>query len=187
LLTIGLTTGTIFNPTPASGGYSLTSTNKYDIFVNQGLRDSEASILVTATSNTTDTALSLNTPTAINLNNTAITRNSLRLTSDGNAVITNNGTKEVYTVLTATIDYEHPGNQTTSYNFYFYKDSGSGFTVLPGSIKSLVDVPAGQTGNFILNYADTFEPNSKYAVYVENITNNNNDMRIVDIQFLVKE
>jgi hypothetical protein len=186
-VTIGLTTGTIFNPTPASGGYSLTSTNKYDIFVNQGLRDSEASILVTATNNTTDTALSLNTPTAINLNNTAITRNSLRLTSDGNAVITNNGTKEVYTVLTATIDYEHPGNQTTSYNFYFYKDSGSGFTVLPGSIKSLVDVPAGQTGNFILNYADTFEPNSKYAVYVENITNNNNDMRIVDIQFLVKE
>lgn len=185
-VTVGLTTGEIFNPTPASGGYSLTSTYTFDIFTNQGLRNSEGSILTTVNSNATITALAVNTPTAIALGGNAVTQNSLRFTADTNAVITYDGTKEIYVSLSATIHYVKQNTGNASYSFYIYKDSGSGFTLLPGSLSRIGDVAQGVNGPLTLSYSDTASPGDIYAIYVEN-TDNGDDILIDDLQFLIKE
>lgn len=185
-VTVGLTTGEIFNPTPASGGYSLASTYTFDIFTNQGLRNSEASILTTVNSNATITTLATSTPKIIDLGGNAVTQNSLRFTSDTNARVTYDGTKEIYVSLSATIHYVKQNTGNASYSFYIYKDSGSGYTLLPGSLSRIGDVAQGANGPITLSYSDTASPGDKYAIYVEN-TDNGDDILIDDLQFLIKE
>ncbi len=185
-VTIGLTTGTVFNPAPSSGGYSLTSTNNYDIFTNQGLRNSSASILTTVTGNTTNTALSTGVPAIMNVGGNAVTRNSQRFSATNNAVITYNGTKDVYVNITASVNFDKQGGGTDNYEFYLYKDSGSGFVLLPGSKASIGDIGGATFDQLSLTYADTATPGDQYAIYIENTTSGD-DMRVTDLQFGVKE
>jgi hypothetical protein len=185
-VTTGLTTGEIFNPAPSTGGYSLNSTKTYDIFTNQGLRNSSASILTTVTGNTTNTALSTGVPAIMNVGGNAITRNSQRFSATNNAVITYNGSKDVYVNIIASVNFDKQGGGTDNYEFYLYKNSGSGFVLLPGSKASIGDIGGATFDQLSLTYADTATPGDQYAIYIENTTSGD-DMRVTDLQFGIKE
>ena len=176
--------GVLFSPDPATGGYSQPYVLKYDIAINQGLPDSNAYMLVTFVGNGTNTALSSGVPAVMNAGGNATATQSQRMTTTTDGVVTYTGTKEINVSLVATINFDKQGGGTDDYQFMFYKDTGSGFVQLTDSVSAI------RTGgnNFVLpmSYFTSLSEGDQLAIYIEN-PGSNDDMRVTDLQWFIKE
>lgn len=181
---VNLSTGLKFFPDPATGGYSNTECLNYDISVNQGLQNSNAYMLVTFVGNATDTALTSGVPAVMNAGGNATATQSQRMTTTTDGVVTYNGTKEINVSLVATVNFDKQGGGTDNYQFMFYKDSGAGFVQLTDSVSKV------RTGgnNFVLpvSYFTSLSNGDQLAIYIEN-PGSNDDMRVTDLQWFIKE
>lgn len=176
--------GVLFFPDPATGGYSNTECLNYDVSINQGLPDSQAYMLVSFVGNATDTALTAGVPAVMNAGGNATATQSQRMTTTADGVVTYNGTKEINVSLVATVNFDKQGGGTDNYNFMFYKDTGGGFTQLTDSTSFV------RTGgnNFVLpmSYFTSLSNGDQLAIYIEN-PGSNDDMRVTDLQWFIKE
>ena len=194
---VGITSGEIFSPVPASGGYSLTSTLNYDIAVNQGIPNSISYILVTFTGNTNDTDLSSGTPAPIEEGGLATTQNSQRFTMsvvtigasvNDTPVITYNGTKPLYVSIAISLSFDKQGGGTDGYIFTIHKDTGGvgSYVELAGSAMILDAGGDADELGVSMTYATTLEENDILAVFCEN-PSSGDDMLVKNFQWLVKE
>jgi len=176
--------GLKFFPDPAAGGYSNAECLKYDISVNQGLPNSNAYMLVTFVGNGTNTALTSGVPAVMNAGGGAAATHSQRMTATADGVVTYNGTKEINVSLVATVNFDKQGGGNDDYNFYFYQNTGAGFVQLTDSVSAI------RTGgnNFVLpmSYFTPLSNGDQLAIYIEN-TGSNDDMRVTDLQWFIKE
>jgi len=181
---VGVTSGALFTPDPSTGGYSNTECLKYDIGLNQGIPNSTAYMLVTFVGNGTNTALSTGVPAVMNAGGNAVATQSQRMTTTTDGVVTYTGTKSITVSLSASINFDKVGGGTDNYNFYFYKDTGSGFAQMSNSVSAI------RTGgnNFVLpmSYFTPLDNGDQLAIYIENPTDND-DMRVTDLQWFIKE
>ena len=153
----------------------------------QGLSNSTAHIMVTVEGNTTNTALSSGTPAVMNVGTNAVTQNFQRFTSTTDAEITYVGAKDIYVTILASINYDKQGGGSDDYNFYFYKKQpGGSYSQLPGAVAKIGSVGGNDYSNLNLTYATTFTSGSSLTIYIEN-PSSNDDMRVTDLQFVVKE
>jgi hypothetical protein len=184
-VTLGLTTGLIFNPTGSSGlaDYSLTATKKYDIFSNQGLLNSTSGTVMTLVGNSTNTALSSGTPAVINTGGGVVQQAGVRYTVTTGGRATYTGTKQVYVSLHSSLAFEKQGGGTDSYNFYYYKNGSQ----LPGSQTQIVGgTGASGEGALSLIYGTIMEENDYIEIYVEN-PSSNDDILVKDFQLVIRE
>jgi len=176
--------GVLFFPDPATGGYSNTECLNYDVSINQGLPDSKSYMLVSFVGNATDTALTAGVPAVMNAGGNATATQSQRMTSTTDGVITYTGTKEINVSLVATVNFDKQGGGTDNYEFMFYKDTGGGFVQLTDSASKV------RTGgnNFVLpmSYFTSLSNGDQLAIYIEN-PSSNDDMRVTDLQWFIKE
>ena len=181
---INLSTGVKFFPDPATGGYSNAECLNYTVDTNQGLPSSDAYMLVTFVGNATDTALTSGVPAVMNAGGNAVATRSQRMTTTTDGVVTYNGTKVIEVSLTATVNFDKQGGGTDNYAFYFYKDTGGGFAQMTDSVSQI------RTGgnNFVLPmcYETTLSNGDQLAIYIENLASND-DMRVTDLQWVIKE
>jgi len=181
---VNLTTGLKFFPDPSTGGYSNSECLNYTISTNQGIPNSDAYMLVTFTGNTINTALSSGVPAVMNAGGNAIASRNQRMTTTTDGVVTYNGTKTVEVFLSAAVNFDKQGGGNDDYSFMFYKDSGAGFIQLTNSISSI------RTGgnNFILPmvYDTSLSNGDQLAIYIEN-PSSNDDMRVTDLQWIIKQ
>ena len=176
----GLTTGEVFLP-EVSGlpDYSQTATYNYDVFANQGILNSVSGVVMTVVGNTTNTALTANTPTVVNTGGLATQQAAVRYTTTAAGRNTYDGTKQVYVSLHASVSYEKQGGGTDPYTFYFYKNGA----LLPGSA---TEVEADATGALSLVYGTLMSQNDYIELYVEN-TSSGDDMLVKDLQLVIRE
>jgi hypothetical protein len=179
-INIGLTTGEVFLP-EVSGlpDYSQTATYNYDVFANQGILNSVSGAVMTVVGNTTNTALTANTPAVVNTGGLATQQEAVRYTTTAAGRNTYDGTKQVYVSLHASVSYEKQGGGVDPYTFYFYKNG----VLLPGSA---TEVEADATGAFSLVYGTLMSQNDYIELYVEN-TSSNDDMLVKDLQLVIRE
>lgn len=181
-VTAGLTTGKIFLPeipVLLLPDYSAAQSLGYDIFANQGVLNSTSGTVMTLTGNSTDTALTQNTPVQINMGGGATQQASVRFTTSSAGVNTYIGTKQIYVSLQCTITFDKQGSGSDDYTFYYYKNG----TQLAGSQTAVranpVDAVTMVYGT-LMNNSDTIE------LYVEN-TSSNDDMLVTDVQLVIRE
>ena len=176
----GLTTGEVFLPI-ATGlpDYSQTATYNYDIFANQGILNSVSGAVMTVVGNTTNTALTANTPAVVNTGGLATQQAAVRYTTTAAGRNTYDATKQVYVSLHASVSYEKQGGGIDPYTFYFYKNG----VLLPGSA---TEVEADATGALSLVYGTLMSQNDYIELYVEN-TSSNDDMLVKDLQLVIRE
>ncbi len=176
----GLTTGEVFLPI-ATGlpDYSQTATYNYDIFANQGILNSVSGVVMTVVGNTTNTALTANTPAIVNTGGLATQQAAVRYTTTAAGRNTYDATKQVYVSLHASVSYEKQGGGIDPYTFYFYKNGA----LLPGSA---TEVEANATGALSLVYGTLMSQNDYIELYVEN-TSSNDDMLVKDLQLVIRE
>jgi len=181
---VNLSTGLKFFPDPSTGGYSNAECLNYTVDTNQGLPSSDAYMLVTFVGNATDTALTSGVPAVMNAGGNAVATRSQRMTTTTDGVVTYNGTKVIEVSLTATVNFDKQGGGTDNYAFYFYKDTGGGFAQMANSVSAI------RTGgnNFVLPmcYDTTLSNGDQLAIYIENL-GSNDDMRVTDLQWVIKE
>jgi hypothetical protein len=117
----------------------------------------------------------------MNLGGNGLVRNSQRLTSTTDGLITYNGTKDIYVNIVITVTYDKQGGGSDDYDFFIYKNG----SVLAGSISSVEDV-ANVKGVLPLNYSTSLSNGDTIALWIENPASND-DMRITDIQMSISE
>ena len=184
-VTLGLTTGLIFNPTGSNGlaDYSLTATKKFDVFSNQGLLNSISGTVMTLVGNTTNTALSSGTPAVVNTGGGVVQQSGVRYTVSTGGRATYTGTKQVFVSIHASLTYEKQGGGTDTYNFFFYKNG----TQLPGSSTEVVGgTGTSSDGAFGMVYGVLMEENDFIEIYIEN-PSSNDDMLVKDFQVVIRE
>ena len=174
-----LITGFKFFPNPLTGGYSNTECLTYDVKSNQGLLNSTSGVVMTLNGNTTDTSLTVNTPTIVNTGGGAVLQSSVRYTVSTAGRCTYTGTKQAYVSLHASISYNKQGGGSDDYVFYFYKNG----VQLAGS-QTLVD--AQKNSAISLVYGVLMVQNDYIEIYVEN-TQSNDNMRVTDWQVVIRE
>jgi hypothetical protein len=180
---VGLTTGVVFNPTLSGlADYSQTATYNYDVFSNQGLLNSTSGAVMTVNNNTTNTTLTLNTPTVIDVGTLATAQAAVRYSVSTGGRLTYDGTKQKYVSMHVTIGFDKQGGGTSDYLFSLYKNG----TLLAGSEVDVVTPSTLSNGTLALNYGTLMEQNDYVEVYVENVTDNS-DMLVKDLQFVIRE
>ena len=183
-INIGLTTGSVF--LPEVGGlpdFSLTATQNYDIFANQGVLNTTSGVLMTFIGNTNDTDLTQNVPLVIETNGLAVAQSAVRYTVSGAGRCTYTGSKQVYVSLHATLSYDKQQNGADTYHFYFYKNG----VLLPQSQTTIEpEQNATNVGSISMTYGTLMTQNDYIEIYVENITSGD-DIIITDLQFLIRE
>lgn len=179
----GLTTGEVFLPviSAALPNYSDTSTTTYDIYSNQGLLDSKAGSIHTLVGNTTDTALSLNTPVIVNSGGGTVQQAGVRfdVTSAGRATYI--GTKQLYLSIHITLTFLKQGKGTDDYVFYIALNG----SVIPASETPLRDLDDVE-GGLGLVYGTLMNTNDYIELWVEN-TSSNDDMLVTGYKILIRE
>jgi len=174
-----LITGFKFFPNPLTGGYSNTECLTYDVKSNQGLLNSTSGVVMTLNGNTTNTSLTVNTPTIVNTGGGAVLQSAVRYTVSTAGRCTYTGIKQTYVSLHASISYDKQGGGSDDYVFYFYKNG----VQLAGS-QTLVD--AQKNSSISLVYGVLMVQNDYIEIYVEN-TSSNDNMRVTDWQVLIRE
>jgi len=174
-----LSTGLKFFPDPSAGGYSNTECLTYDIKANQGLLNSTSGVVMTMNGNTTNTALSLNTPAIVNTGGLATLQASVRYTVSAAGRCTYTGIKDTYVSIHATISYSKQGGGTDDYSFFIYKN---GVQQAPSETK----VEANPDAVLTMSYGVGMQQNDYLEIYVEN-TSSNDDMRVTDWQVVIRE
>jgi len=176
---VNLTTGFKFFPEPLTGGYSNTECLTYDVKSNQGLLNSTSGVVMTLNGNTTNTSLTVNTPSVVNTGGGAVLQAAVRYTVSTAGRCTYTGTKQAYVSLHASVSYDKQGGGSDDYVFYFYKNG----VQLAGS-QTLVD--AQKNSAISLVYGVLMVQNDYIEIYVEN-TSSNDNMRVTDWQVLIRE
>ena len=174
-----LSTGLKFFPDPSAGGYSNTECLTYDIKANQGLLNSTSGVVMTMNGNTTNTALTLNTPVIVNTGGLATLQASVRYTVSAAGRCTYTGIKDTYVSIHATISYSKQGGGTDDYSFFIYKN---GVQQAPSETK----VEANPDAVLTMSYGVGMQQNDYIEIYVEN-TSSNDDMRVTDWQVVIRE
>ena len=183
-------TGKIFLP-EASGlpDYSNAATLKYDIFANQGILNSTSGCVGTLSSNATPT----NTAAGIqdvNTDGSAATQASVRFTFGTNGVARYDGTKQVYCSIHASITIDSTGNDGT-YQLSLWKDSGSGYVLLPGSeVEQQFDGTGGlslDVGTVAINYGTLFNNTDEVVIRIEKVVGAASDCTVTDFQLVIRE
>ena len=134
---------------------------------------------MTVVGNTTNTALTANTPAVVNTGGLATQQAAVRYTTTAAGRNTYDATKQVYVSLHASVSYEKQGGGIDPYTFYFYKNG----VLLPGSA---TEVEADATGALSLVYGTLMSQNDYIELYVEN-TSSNDDMLVKDLQLVIRE
>jgi hypothetical protein len=174
-----LSTGLKFFPDPSAGGYSNTECLTYDIKANQGLLNSTSGVVMTMNGNTTNTALTLNTPAIVNTGGLATIQAFVRYTVSAAGRVTYTGKKDTYVSIHATISYAKQGGGTDDYSFFIYKN---GVQQAPSETK----VEANPDAVLTMSYGVGMQQNDYIEIYVEN-TSSNDDMRVTDWQVVIRE
>jgi len=174
-----LITGFKFFPNPLTGGYSNTECLTYDVKSNQGLLNSTSGVVMTLNGNTTNTSLTVNTPSIVNTGGGAVLQASVRYTVSTAGRCTYTGTKQAYVSLHASVSYDKQGGGSDDYVFYFYKNG----VQLAGS-QTLVD--AQKNSAISLVYGVLMVQNDYIEIWVEN-TQSNDNMRVTDWQVVIRE
>ena len=162
-----------------TGGYSNTECLTYDVKSNQGLLNSTSGVVMTLNGNTTNTSLTVNTPTIVNTGGGAVLQSAVRYTVSTAGRCTYTGIKQTYVSLHASISYDKQGGGSDDYVFYFYKNG----VQLAGS-QTLVD--AQKNSSISLVYGVLMVQNDYIEIYVEN-TSSNDNMRVTDWQVVIRE
>lgn len=188
----GLTTGKVFLPeVPVLllPDYSQPETIKYDVFANQGLLSSTSGCVGTLSGNTTPT----NTAAGIqdvNTNGSAATQAAVRFTFGTNGVARYDGTKQVYCSIHASVTIDSTGNDGT-YQLSLWKDSGSGYTLLPGSeVEQQFDGTGGlslDVGTVAINYGALFNNSDEVVIRIEKVVGAASDCTVKDFQLVIRE
>lgn len=178
----GLTSGELFYPTVSAGvpDYSQTETYNFDVFTNQGLKNSNAYVLGTMTGNATDTALTVNTPAQIDTGNNNAQTSRQRWSASSGGQFTYLGTKDIFVSIMVRMTLDKQGGGTASYTFYIYKNGVQ--------VSESATTTTGLTTNDTLTmvYAMDIETTDYIQIWVENTTDGD-DMLITDWQVLIKE
>ena len=189
---VGLSTGKVFLPeVPVLllPDYSQPETVKYDVFANQGLLNSTSGCVGTLSGNTTPT----NTAAGIqdvNTNGSAATQAAVRFTFGTNGVARYDGTKQVYCSIHASVTIDSTGNDGT-YQLSLWKDSGSGYTLLPGSeVEQQFDGTGGlslDVGTVAINYGTLFNNTDTVVIRIEKVVGAASDCTVTDFQLVIRE
>ena len=187
---VGLTTGKVFLPEVSSlPDYSSTATQNYDIFANQGLLNSTSGCVGTLSNNTTPT----NTAAGIqdvNTGGSAATQASVRFTVGTNGVARYDGTKQVYCSIHASVTIDSTGNDGT-YQLSLWKDSGSGYVLLPGSeVEQQFDGTGGlslDVGTVAINYGTLFNNTDRVVLRIQKVVGTASDCTVMDFQLVIRE
>ena len=177
------TTGLVFFPIPETGGYSETECLKYDVASNQGLLNSNAGIVSTATGNTLDTAGG--TAKIIALNVTPVTQASVRFTlttaaGGSRGRCTYIGTKQIYVSLHIALSFLKQDKGTDDYTFSIAKN-GTVITASGILLPDLDDIGGSAT----LVYGLLVEQNDYFEVFVESA--GGDDILVTDMITLIRE
>ena len=191
-VTAGLTTGKVFTPViPVLDlpDYSSTETLGYDVFANQGVLNSTSGCVGTLSSNATPT----NTAAGIqdvNTGGSAATQASVRFTFGTNGVARYDGTKQVYCSIHASITIDSTGNDGT-YQLSLWKDSGSGYVLLPGSeVEQQFDGTGGlslDVSTVAINYGTLFNNTDRVVLRIQKVTGTASDCTVTDFQLVIRE
>ena len=188
----GLTTGKVFLPevpVVLLPDYSQPETIKYDVFANQGILNSTSGCVGTLSGNTTPT----NTAAGIqdvNTNGSAATQAAVRFTVGTNGVARYDGTKQVYCSIHASVTIDSTGNDGT-YQLSLWKDSGSGYTLLPGSeVEQQFDGSGGlslDVATVAINYGTLFNNTDTVVIRIEKVAGGASDCTVTDFQLVIRE
>ena len=186
----GLTTGKVFLPEASSlPDYSNAATLKYDVFANQGILNSTSGCVGTLSSNATPT----NTAAGIqdvNTGGSAATQTSVRFTFGTNGVARYDGTKQVYCSIHASTTIDSTGNDGT-YQLSLWKDSGSGYVLLPGSeVEQQFDGTGGlslDVGTVAINYGTLFNNTDRVVLRIQKVAGTASDCTVTDFQLVIRE
>ena len=167
----GLTTGEVFLGdalTPAAGAYSEAECLTYDIFSNQGLRNSTAYILSDFSGNVTETVVAVaGTFVALNTGALAATTNSQRWTVSTAGLFTYIGTKEIYEGFALNVAFDKTAAGNDDYEFRVYKN---GVAVASTAAVVNIDRPDALT----MVYGDTVTLNDTFQIYLTNLDTTDN-------------
>jgi len=177
---VGLTTGAIFNK-----DYNDPSLLNFDIKGNQGVLDSTGVGFSSFSGNTTNTALTLNTPAPINTGGLATPRITTRFGASTDMILTYIGSKKIICDITVDLSCEKQGGGQAIYKAAIYRNSGSGFVELPDSdVLNLTD--SGFEFGFNMSYTLEVNPGDAFQIYVTNTTDND-DLEVNSARFIIKE
>jgi hypothetical protein len=181
---VGVTSGALFTPDPATGGYSNTECLKYDIGLNQGIPNSTAYMMMSTSATGLLMAMPQSPALLIDLDGNAVVSNSQRMTATTAGQITYIGTKTIYGSLIATLSMVKSGGGTDPYTFSLWEDPGTGtFAQLPNANYTLGSDNKGN--NFSMTYATSIGTNYIYEIRVTSASTD--DITITDLQWFIKE
>jgi hypothetical protein len=169
--------------------YSQTATVKYDVFANQGIINSTSGVVGTLSSNVTATNTAVGIQD-VNTGGSAATQAAVRFAVDTAGVATYNGTKQIYCSIHASVTIDSTGNDGT-YQLSLWKDSGSGYVLLPGSeVEQQFDGAGGfslDVGTVAINYGTLFNNADKVVIRIEKVAGTASDCTVRDFQLVIRE
>jgi len=183
-------TGTLFDPLPSGGGYSLPSTLTYDIGLNQGIPNSVSYIFVTMTG--VGVAQDVNPILDIDFDGNCTATNSQRFTTetfvDGGITgqtVTYIGTKDIYVTIYCTMQMTRSGGGTDAYTYSLWQDPATGtFAQLPAGEYQTGGVHSGEV-SITMVYATTILTGYKFKIKAE--SSSNDTIQSTQMQWVVKE
>ncbi len=190
-INVGLTTGKIFLPeipVILLPNYSDASTLKYDIFANQGVLNSTSGVVSTLSANATATTVSA-VYADVNTGGAAATQAAVRFTTAGTGIVTYNGTKQIYCSIHASLTLDSGSNDDT-YTVGIFKDSGAGYSLLPGSeVEIQFDGSGGlslDVGSIAINYGTLFNNRDEIKMQIKS-TGASASITVTDYQLVIRE
>ena len=183
--------GEVFLPIDGSNlpDYSQTATYNYDVFANQGILNSTSGCVGTLSGNTTPTATNTGIQD-VNTNGNAATQAALRFTVSGAGVARYDGLKQIYCSIHASVTIDSTGNDGT-YQVSLWKDSGSGYALLPGSeVEQQFDGTGGlslDVGTVAINYGTLFNNTDEVVIRIEKVAGTASDCTVTDFQLVIRE
>ena len=182
----GLTSGSVFAPLQgALPDYSITATQNFDVFTNQGLLNSRAGILSTMQGNTgtgSETVISAtNTPVKIVTNNNNVQQDRVRWSGSSDGTFTYLAKKQIFVSIHASINYEKIGGGSgQNYTFYVYKNN---VQIASSAIQTNA---VNDIDSITMSFATLIDNTNQLTFYVENNTATSN-IAIRDWQIVIRE
>lgn len=186
-----LTTGLVFFPIPATGGYSKAECLKYDVFSNQGLPNSVAYGYFNEATGGTDT-LTGGTTNWIQAEYGAVPsfqevqRFTFSNPATNRGVLTYDGTKAIFAIITISILWNDSSGGDDDYNFGILKNASA--TPETGSIVGPAVAQGANTKGLMISYPVSLVNGDFFELACQNIGGGaGDDVEIFSVQFLIKE
>lgn len=179
-VTVGLTTGAIFNR-----DYNAPEFINYDVKANQGVLDSTAIGFSSFSGNTSNTQLTRDVAVPIGANGLATPKTAQRFSTTTEMELTYTGIKSIFATVTAAITCEKQGGGSAIYDAFLYRDTGSGYVVLADS-QARTATDAGWEFTLNLSYALEISQGDSFKVYIMN-SSDNDDVSVEAGSMIIKE